>query len=242
MCMYVSLQPTLLRQIAGARYTLKTRRARVLIISCIAVHSHPHRAERSHCCAPRSRLRTRGMKRVALANRSAAAFQDALPDEQAPASCSSSSFSNGSGLRQDMTSTTAKYMAKVAEQELVDILSRVEVFSALTESKLALLAKTLQKSEYKKNKWVFKQGEIGDRFYIITSGTAEVIRSSDGYEELLSELGEGQFFGERSLMQQEPRFASIRATSQLLRTLSISKEAFEEVLGPLETLVKKVEY
>ena len=102
--------------------------------------------------------------------------------------------------------------------------------------------RNLQKSEYKKSKWVFKQGEVGDRFYIITSGTAEVIRSSDGYEELLSELGEGQFFGERSLLQQEPRFASIRATSQLLRTLSISKGAFEEVLGPLESLVKTVEY
>jgi len=57
-----------------------------------------------------------------------------------------------------------------------------------------------------------------------------------GEEQVLAELGEGAYFGERSLLKGETRYASIQATRKL-QTMSINKHNFEEVLGPLADLV-----
>lgn len=52
------------------------------------------------------------------------------------------------------------------------------------------------------------------------------------------ELGQGQYFGERALLNNEPRAANVIACSErLLKLLYISKEAFEEVLGPLQEII-----
>lgn len=52
----------------------------------------------------------------------------------------------------------------------------------------------------------------------------------------LVRLSQGAFFGERALLKHEPRFATVKALSKL-RLLSITREAFEAVLGPLEELI-----
>ena len=43
---------------------------------------------------------------------------------------------------------------------------------------------------------------------------------------------QGAYFGERALLKNEARFAGIRATTKL-KTLSISRDEFERVIGPL---------
>ena len=55
-------------------------------------------------------------------------------------------------------------------------------------------------------------------------------------EQVLVKLGPGACFGERALLRSEPRFASVRATSQL-RALSITKDVFEGRFGPLADLL-----
>lgn len=64
--------------------------------------------------------------------------------------------------------------------------------------------------------WVFAQGDVGDRFFVIASGTAEVVQ--DGV--VLRALGPGEGFGEIALLSPVPRTAGVLAVTALdLRSL-----------------------
>jgi CRP/FNR family cyclic AMP-dependent transcriptional regulator len=68
---------------------------------------------------------------------------------------------------------------------------------------------------------VFRQGDLGDRMYIIMSGAVRIYREDNGAETTLAELGFGETFGELSLFDQHPRSASATAVGDTeLRVLS----------------------
>lgn len=66
-----------------------------------------------------------------------------------------------------------------------------------------LLADALDTLEFQDGQPIFRQGEIGSQFYIVKSGKVLVIKGPD--TKPLAELKEGQFFGERSLIRDDPR-------------------------------------
>lgn len=53
------------------------------------------------------------------------------------------------------------------------------------------------------------------------------------------EYRKGQYFGERALLTNESRAANIIATSEKLELLSLEREAFTRILGPLDELLKR---
>jgi CRP-like cAMP-binding protein len=127
----------------------------------------------------------------------------------------------------------------IVRQRLLEALHRVDVFSALTPDQLELLRDSMAEAPFKKGEYVFDQGDEGDTFYVITEGSAEVVRWEDGAlnETILAALSEGAYFGERAILKKQVRYAGVRATSAL-HTMSITKRDFEEALGaPLETII-----
>ncbi len=74
---------------------------------------------------------------------------------------------------------------------------------------MAELSKICNDAEY-----VVRQGERGECMYIVLSGELEVVRRSQGREFFLATLGSGDFFGEMSLIDNEPRTASVRSVGQ----------------------------
>ena len=125
-----------------------------------------------------------------------------------------------------------------ARAKLLGGLRKVSVFSELSEAQLELLADSMTETSFGKGEWVFEQGDKGDKFYIIIEGDATVVRleGAAGRPQVLAELHEGAYFGERALLKNETRYAGIRANSAL-RTMAISRERFEDQLGPLRDLV-----
>lgn len=122
-------------------------------------------------------------------------------------------------------------------------LRRVRVFANLREDDIIKLQNAMWESGHKREEWVFRQGEEGSTFYVVLSGAADVLRVENGSsdEVCLAQLGAGDFFGERALLRNDVRYAGIRATgtseSEGLQTMSITRAAFETVLGPLHLLV-----
>jgi len=72
---------------------------------------------------------------------------------------------------------------------------------------------------------VFREGELGDRVYILLSGRAEVVRRLGDDEQIVAVLGPGECFGEMALLGSAPRNATIRCVEPMT-VLSIPKREF----------------
>lgn len=76
--------------------------------------------------------------------------------------------------------------------------------------------------------FVFREGDTGSDMYIIESGAVEVLRAARGSEPIAT-LSAGDFFGEMAILEDQPRFASVRAVSAG-RLLRVDRAAFAGML------------
>ena len=100
-----------------------------------------------------------------------------------------------------------------------DVLKKVPLFSDLADAELARFAEVTREREYPKNSVILFEDDPGDALYIVSSGQVKVVLiGEDGREVILSVLGDGDFFGEMALIDDEPRSAHVIAMkdSQLL--------------------------
>lgn len=68
---------------------------------------------------------------------------------------------------------------------------------------------------------VFREGDVGDRIYIVLAGAVEVVRSG----RVLADIGPGEFFGEMALLESTPRNATVRC-KEATTVLGIPKREF----------------
>jgi len=73
---------------------------------------------------------------------------------------------------------------------------------------------------------IIRQGEVGDRMFVIQSGQVEILRTEGATEVSLALQGEGGFFGEMALVDRETRSATARAVGDA-RVLTVDQRTFE---------------
>ncbi len=108
-------------------------------------------------------------------------------------------------------------------------LSRIELLSGLPGEQLAVLASRLEREEVEPGAAVVREGEPGDRFYVVLSGMLNVSQEGLGDRRLLRP---GDSFGEVALAMGIPRTASVRAVTPAV-VASCDKATFDELLRPL---------
>ena len=79
--------------------------------------------------------------------------------------------------------------------------------------------------EYADGDVICRQGEPGDRMYVIQSGHATVLREEGGSEVVIGKLTVGDIFGEMAIVERQPRSATVRANGAA-RVLTLDKRAF----------------
>lgn len=93
-----------------------------------------------------------------------------------------------------------------------EILSRVSLFCDVPADDLARLAQVTRERSYPKNTVILFEDDPGDALYVVVRGQVKVVLiGEDGREVILSVLGEGDFFGEMALIDDEPRSAHVIA-------------------------------
>jgi predicted MFS family arabinose efflux permease len=107
----------------------------------------------------------------------------------------------------------------------IDVLRGVPAFALLPLPAVEQLARGVERVAVAAGGVVFRQGDTGDRYYLIESGSAEVV--GDGVT--ITTLGAGDAFGEIALLRRVPRTATVRATSHL-QLLALSGERFLAVV------------
>jgi CRP-like cAMP-binding protein len=89
-----------------------------------------------------------------------------------------------------------------------EFLKDVELFQGLNDNQLAEILLLGVVKEYKKGDLIFEDGSPGDRFFVIYRGEVRISKVYDQMgEEALTILGPGEFLGEMSFFEEEPRSA-----------------------------------
>ncbi|HLO29475.1 MAG TPA: DUF1003 domain-containing protein [Anaerolineales bacterium] len=109
-------------------------------------------------------------------------------------------------------------------------LREIPLFSEMDEQEVAGIRAIMQEMRFRAGQIIIREGDVGDLFYVITEGYAEVIiRDADGADLVLHKAGPGDFFGELSMLTNEPRSARVRAVENL-STLALERDDFFEFL------------
>lgn len=101
----------------------------------------------------------------------------------------------------------------------------------LSKEQLVSATPQLERLAFHNGDVIIKQGDIADRFYILSHGQVEVIHENkDGTEEKLATLDPGQYFGEVGIMNHSKRIATVRALGDSVEVMALERDAFSSLL------------
>jgi putative ABC transport system ATP-binding protein len=103
------------------------------------------------------------------------------------------------------------------------------IFKDTSPAVLAGVAGAMKLERYDQGDMVIREGEEGDRFYLVRSGRLEALKESGGRLQSVGFMGPGEFFGELALLKNAPRAASVKALGKV-ELFSLPKEKFDEVV------------
>lgn len=92
-------------------------------------------------------------------------------------------------------------------QDKVTALAGVPLFAGISAESMERLAAVTGEQDFATGQFIVRQGQVGSGLYVVLSGSVRVMSGSDE----LARLGKGDFFGELSVIDQQPRNASVEA-------------------------------
>jgi len=119
----------------------------------------------------------------------------------------------------------------MVDATILGLLKGVELFSELSEEQIGMLANLVVSQKFNRDETVVLEGDDSvQALYLIASGSVQVYMTGvDGRETILSFLERGDFFGEMSLIDGEPRSASVRTVTDA-QMLIIHRESFLQLI------------
>lgn len=116
---------------------------------------------------------------------------------------------------------------------ILPVLKKIPLFANLDENLHKQIIKHIVLMYYPANYPIFREGEVGDGLYVIRKGKIRITRAQkDGgvLPENIALLGDGEFFGEMSLIAEVPHTAEARTVDES-EVFVLSKDHFKEFLN-----------
>jgi thioredoxin reductase (NADPH) len=113
------------------------------------------------------------------------------------------------------------------------------LFASCTEKQLAEVDRLVTKVTVRAGQPLVRQGMPSRQFLILTSGTAEIARKTDGEVEVLGSVGPGEYVGESGLLTMSRREVSVVAQSDC-EVLVANRHEFKELLAMLPIVATKI--
>ena len=133
---------------------------------------------------------------------------------------------------QPWSTPIAEYRTRVSPRHVpasVTELARIGLFAELPGETLAKLADRMRRDDIASGTAVVREGDPGDRFYVLLSGIAAVSQSSLGSRRVLRP---GEYFGEVALAMPVERTATVTAMTPCV-VASCDRTTFDELVRPL---------
>ena len=124
---------------------------------------------------------------------------------------------------------------RLGQDEKMTYLQRVHLFEACSSRQLRAIARIAEVQEVPAGAVLARTGEPGDRFFVIVDGSARVEVSPHNQ----ARMGPGSFFGEISLLDGEPRSATVIADTAM-RLLVIPRRDFVTLLREVPSLTERM--
>jgi small-conductance mechanosensitive channel/CRP-like cAMP-binding protein len=130
--------------------------------------------------------------------------------------------------------TTEVILREGVAEEIVapgpqQLLKQVPIFTGLADDSMSLLTSKILIRSLALGETIVQQGDEGSSLYVIASGMASIVIQTEGNKEIeVAKLVSGQYFGEQSLLANEPRSATVRAHTDC-QLLEINREALEPI-------------
>ena len=118
----------------------------------------------------------------------------------------------------------AKSMITTVEKVL--FLKRIDLFSQISSEDLAQIAQITEELQIEEGEDVFLEGEPGNTLFFTVNGQVRIHRGGT----ILATLGERSVFGEMSLLDMEPRSATVTVVEDVT-LLRIEREDFNDILA-----------
>ena len=138
----------------------------------------------------------------------------------------------------------------VEVQSWFAVITSVCQAAGLSQAAQEVFLGSLTEESFEEGQHIVRQGEEGDRFFILVSGTVSVEETpkDGGPNRVLSKLHPGHHFGEYSVMRSQPRLAHVIARSPTVECMVLSRAAYLEacaaspgIEGLMDTFVRETE-
>ena len=115
------------------------------------------------------------------------------------------------------------------------LLKKVPLFAGCSKNELRQLARIADEIDLREGTVLTREGRSGREFFVLIDGTAEVTKEG----KRIADVGSGGWFGEIALLTDQPRTATVTATSPV-DVLVITDRRFREVVETMPSIALKV--
>jgi len=122
---------------------------------------------------------------------------------------------------------------------ICEFLRKCPLFTSFTPPTLSEVADKMGLETYTGGTVIVRQGDPGDKFYLIRTGSATVTAAEGTHTRMLATLGAGDFFGEAALLSGAPRNATVTASADI-ELFVLGKEDFQAVINQSATFKEQV--
>ena len=144
-------------------------------------------------------------------------------------------------LDRETFNNIVKDAAQKKREKYESFLKKVDILSTIDSYELGQISDALKGNVYKKGEYIIKEGESGDVFYILEEGECIATKTLEVGKapQEIKRYGPGEYFGERALIKGEPRYANIEVVSDTCKIISLDRNSFKRLLGPIEPLLQR---
>eukprot|EP00923_Selenidium_pygospionis_P039369 GHVN01068487.1.p1 GENE.GHVN01068487.1~~GHVN01068487.1.p1 ORF type:complete len:416 (-),score=51.96 GHVN01068487.1:189-1436(-) len=119
-----------------------------------------------------------------------------------------------------------------------NFLTKVPLLAGMDPYERSKVADALRCESYKDGEFILKQGEVGDKFYLLETGEAVATKSfvpGQPPQQVL-EYKVGDYFGELALLNNDPRAANVVARGDAV-VVCLDRKSFQRLLGPIQEML-----